>query len=78
MITKNDAIAIIEKKFPDRKVTKVGNYKGNFLLVAPSKELGPLNDTSTPYFIVNKNTGAVGKFTPTSDISGFTNAFKGG
>lgn len=76
MITKNDAIAIVEKRFPDRKVTKVGNYKGNFLLVAPSKKLGPLNDTSSPTFIVDKKTGAVGKFTPTDDISGFANAFR--
>lgn len=78
MITKEKAIDIIERKFPDRKVTKVGNYKGDYLLVAPSKKLGPLNDMSTPYYIVNKQTGAVGKFTPTADISGFTNAFKGG
>lgn len=75
MITLDKAIGIVEKKFPDREITSSAYYKGDYIFCAPGKDMGELNDTSDPYYIVKKDTGDICKFIPTEDLNGFIDAF---
>ena len=75
MITLDKAIGIIERKFPNAEIKRAAYYKDNYLFVAPDKTLGA-NDMNDPYYLVSKSDGTVKKMIPSSDILGFTDAFR--
>ena len=72
-MTVDKALSIFKKKFPSNEVIKACEYKGNYLFAAPEKSLGAA-DMSNPFFIVNKLTGKITGFVPTTDLKGFQEA----
>ena len=61
--------AIINKKFPDKIVFKIGKYKDGYLAMAARTN----NSFNDPYYFVKRNT--VTQFLPMNDFSGFNRAF---
>lgn len=74
MITEDRAREIVSKAIPNCTIKRIGKYKDGYLVFAPNKTSGDLDDNSPYYFTNGKK---VGKFCPTSDLVGFRNAFKG-
>ena len=76
MMSIKDVISVIDKTYPNRYVTAIVMYKGDFLVCAPEKGIGE-EDISDPYFVVSSKDGSVKHFLPTSDITGFAKAIRG-
>ena len=69
-----EAVKALNKKLPGRTVIKACEYKNSYLFIAPDTKLGQFNDSSNPYFLVDKKTGEVSKFFPSEDLDGFGDA----
>ena len=61
--------AIINKKFPDKTVFKIGKYKGGYLVMAAKTN----NSFDDPYYLVKGS--SVTQFLPMNDFAGFNAAF---
>lgn len=73
-----DAEKKLLTKFPNREVVDCYLYKGNYLFVAPDKNVGILDDYSDPYFIVDRITGSISRFIPSEDFDGLDKAVTNG
>lgn len=62
------SIGYLIKKFedsePKRKVLHAGKCNGGYILLAPDKELGELNDTSNPIFFISENGNTIERRSP--------------
>ena len=73
MINVQQAIANLNRKYPDRKVTGAIDYDSYWwLLEAPEK--GKC-DLDSPFFAVNKQTGAIKTYSPMADIDKFSEVY---
>ena len=72
-MTVEKAKALLLKKYPFRQIVRGCMYKGDYLFVAPDKDLGEFGDMGDPFFIV-KEDGTIKSFVPTMDLKGFSEA----
>lgn len=75
-ISEMDARKRLLTEVKNVEIKRVGNYKGDYLFFAPNKSIGEVQDTDA-YYLVKSSNGAVARFSPTYDIQGFVQAFKG-
>lgn len=75
MITVDQAADILLKVYKDAQIHSVHPYKGNYLFVAPNKNLGLYGDYNDPYYVVDKKNGLISRITPLEDFEGFDEAF---
>lgn len=76
MISAKEAANLVNKYFPNRRATRVCDYKGNYLIEAPDKGFIKIGETdfSDPYFLVEKSSGKIKPFVPVEDLYGFQNS----
>ena len=72
MITIETAIKLFKKVHPELTVTAAANYKDCYLLNAVKNV--SKTDYSDPFYVVKKETGAIGSFAPLADLDGFLDA----
>ncbi len=75
MITVDKAADILLKEHPNVAIESVHPYKGDYLFVAPDKDLGLYGDYEDPFYVVNKESGEIRAITPLEDFEGFDEAF---
>lgn len=70
-MTVEEARSILEKKFPDRKVSGSYKFGKDYLFSASKKGVNPMDDYTNPFFIVNSSNGKIRGFSPTEDLTRF-------
>lgn len=76
MTNVNDAIKKFYAQNRDRTVKRVYDYKGNYLFIAPDKNIKDV-DYSDPYYIFDKKNEIIKSFSPIRDMDGFIKAING-
>lgn len=75
MLSVEDTVAKVEKSFPDKYVSFVGKYKGNYLVCAPRRDGSDLMEIpGVSFFVVNRTTGKMRPILPVDDLKGFSRA----
>lgn len=60
-MTKEQAINVIQKKYPGRNIAAVGDEGKHFIIDAPDPKI---EDEIDPYFAVDKKTGEITNYAP--------------
>lgn len=77
MFSVEDTIEKVERSFPDKYVSFVGKYKGNYLVCAPRRDGSDLMAIpGASFFVVSKLTGKMRPILPVDDLKGFSRARK--
>lgn len=74
MLSKNDAIRILRRKYPQRRPTQFIDYDNDWFLIAAVE--GNSMDFDSPYFAINKQSGVIKTYSPIDDLEKFTDAIQ--
>lgn len=71
MITPKQAMVLVQKAMPDRRIEAIYDYDDiHYVIAAPLKDVD--SDKNAPWFRVNKSTGIVSVFVPTANYKKFS------
>lgn len=75
MVGEKKAISLLLNKYPNKKVTQVIDYDSNWFLLLAVDNFNKV-DFDSPYFAINKYTGAIRSYSPIDDLDKFTEAIQ--
>lgn len=75
MVSEKKAVSILLNKYPKKKVTQIIDYDSKWFLLLAVENPNKV-DFDSPYFAVNKQSGAIRSYSPIDDLDKFTEAIQ--
>ena len=71
-MTEEKALQLFREKYPQMIVVQIMDLKKYFVITA-TENLSAIQEEIDPYYFVDKKTGEIGSYSPTTDLNAFTN-----